>query len=443
MSKQERSQDMEGKADAMSVGSNALSIMELNGLKYRIPQPLSTGVMRTYKREYAQKQSYNTNAPVIFDWNTGTSYVEPQSALLSFKLVLLQTSGGAVTYSFGDGLGGCSLFKEIRIISKNGVECDRTSDAHILAKVLSDYTMSTEARANMGMCDGYDRAVGIVTASGVPKVVQITIPMKLLSGFFRPTVEGMLLPAGLASGLRIEMTLAPATRAFVSAGDANVIPAYSVDDAQLLMQLTDLNDPVQAALMKESASNGLEYTFPSYFTTEANLSGTQITEQIKKAVSQSTRIFVAIYDKTTDDVDLITNDGFQQINPNRFESYQFRVGSSYFPSQIVTATTEFWAVANSAFDQLRKFEYRPNQVNFTTFYSGKALLATSLETNDRLNLSGLPINNSSVAEFRYAQKAGTFQSGAGAAATAQVQAVIFLEFISVCKIALNRTTLRI
>lgn len=440
-SKQERSQDMEGKADAMSVGSNALSIMELNGLKYRIPQPLSTGVMRTYKREYAQKQTYTTNAPVIFDWNTGTSYVEPQSALLSFELILLQTSGGPVTYSFGDGLGGCSLFKEIRIISKNGVECDRTQEAHVLAKVLSDYTMSDEARKNMEMCDGYDPVAGIPTVSGVPKSVSITIPMKLLSGFFRPTVEGMLIPAGLASGLRIEMTLAVANRAFVSA--SNVIPSYSVDNPQLLMQLTDLNDPVQAALMKESSANGLEYTFPSYFTTESALQGSQIVEQIKKAVSQSTRIFTAIYDKTVDDVDLITKDGFGSVNPNRFDSYQYRVGSSYYPSQIVQRSTEFWAIANSCFDQLRKFEYRPNQVNFATYNGGKSLLATTLETNDRLNLSGLPINNSSVAEFRFTQKAGTFLSGGNSTPTSAIQAVIFLEFISVCRVALNRTTLRI
>ena len=439
-SKQEKAQDMEGKADAMSVGSNALSIMELNGLKYRIPQPLSTGVMRTYKREYAQKQSYNTKAPVIFYWNTGTSYVEPQSALLSFDLSILQTSGNAATYSFGDGLGGCSLFSEIRIISKNGVEIDRTTGSHILAKVLADYTMSKEARKNMEMCDGYDKAVGIVTASGVPTIVPITIPMKLLSGFFRPTVEGMLIPAGLASGLRIEMTLTEATRAFVG---TNVVPTYSVDNCELLMQLTDLNDPVQAALMKESASNGLEYTFPSYFTTPSSLSGTQINEQVKKAVSQATRMFTAIYDTGTDNVNLITKDGFRQVNPNRFDSYQIRVGSTYYPQQLVKKSTEYWAIANSCFDQLRKFEYRPNQVDFLTFRDGKALLATSLETNDRLNLSGLPINNSSVAEFRFTQKIGTFQDGTATQATSPIEAIIFIEFISVTRTSLNRTNLRI
>lgn len=439
--KQEKDQTMEAKSDAMSVGSNALSIMELNGLKYRIPQPLSTGVMRTYKREYAQKQTYTTQAPIIFDFNTGTSYVEPASALLSFEVVVLQTSGGGVDYTWGSGLGACSLFKEIRIISKNGVEVDRTTDAHVLAKVLADYTMSAEARGNMEMTDGYPSGGSISTASGVPRIVSVSIPIKLISGFFRPTIEGMLIPAGLASGLRIEITLVSATRAFK--GNANVIPSYSVENCEILMQLTDLNDPVQASLMKESASNGLEYTFPSYFTTQCDLSGTQITEQVKKAVSQATRIFVAVYDKSADDVDFIRKDGFAQINPNRFDSYQFRVGSSYYPQQIVKRSTEFWAIANSAFDQLRKFEYRPNQVDFTTFSFGKALLATTLETNDRLNLSGLPINNSSVAEFRYTQKEGTFQNGAQALATDRVQANVYLEFISVAKVALNRTTLRI
>lgn len=440
-----KTEELKDKGEAMSVGSNALSIMELNGLKYRIPQPLSTGVMRTYKREFAQKQSYNTQAPVIFDFNTGTSYVEPQSALLSFELVLLQTTGGA-TYQWGEGLGACSLFSEIRIISKNGVEIDRVQSANVLAKVLADYTMSAEARRNMEMADGFAAGgAGLVTAANTRLVVPITIPLKLISGFFRPTVEGMLIPAGLSSGLRIEMTLAPASRAFQQTGGGAAPLSYTVENPEILMQLTDLNDPVQSALMKESAANGLEYTFPSYFATEvSNQGSSQITEQVKKAVSQATRIFTAIYDKGVDDVDLLAKPGFKQINPDRYGAYQYRVGSSYYPQQTVTRPTEFWAIANSAFDMLRKFQYHPNQVNYQTFtLGGKSLLATSLETNDRLNLSGLPINNSSVAEFRFTQKAGTDSAGGGTANTAAIVAVIFAEFISVTKTSLNRTTLRI
>lgn len=438
---------MEQKGDAMSVGSTAAqSVLELNGLKYRIPQPLSTGVMRTYKREYAARQSYTQGTPVLFDWNTGTSYVEPQSALLNFDLVIYQASGGNSTYRWGSGLGGCSLFNEIRIISKNGVEVDRTQEAHLLAKVRADYTISKETRRNLEMCDGYSAtSAGIQTISGVETIVPLSIPLKLLSGFFRPTVEGMLIPAGLASGLRIEMMLENFNRSFQqSVGAPSATARYEVRNPEILLQLTDLNDPVQSALMKDSALSGLEYTFPSYFATVSNNNNSSvITEQIKKAVSQCCRIFTCVVDKGAYDVADVQADGFASIRPDRVRDYQIRVGSSYYPQQLVTRRTEFWALANAAFDMLRRLEYQPNQVNYADFETGgRMLLGTSLETNDRLNLSGLPINNSSVAEFRLSLQAGTDLAG-NTAATDPVDAVIYLEFISVCKTNINRSTLRI
>jgi hypothetical protein len=439
--------ELKARGDAMSIASGRETMMELNGSKYRMPQPLSTGVMRTYKREYAQRQAYRVGAPVLFDFNTGTSYVEPQSALLSFDLAISNLTGDNRAWSWGSGLGGCSLFEEIRIISKNGVEIDRTQQAHVLAKVRADYTLSKESRTNLEMCDGYPSGSNFVVPAGTTRIFPITIPLKVLSGFFRPTVEAMLIPAGLASGLRIEMILASASRAFQwEDGGTATAPVYEVQNPEILLQLTDLSDPVQSALMKESAQTGLEYTFPSYFATVAGNSGSsQITEQVKKAVSQATRLFTAIYDKEgTFDVDRPGVDGFASIRADRLGGFQYRVGSSYYPQQTVTRFTEMWATSNSAFDFIRKLEWSPNTVDFVGFSTGgKSLLSTSLETNDRLNLSGLPINNSSVAEFRFTQKDGTHNNGDGSDATSSVDAVIFVEFIAVVKTSINRATLRI
>ena len=431
----------EMKADAMSMGS-AMTALELNGLKYRIPQPLSTAVARTFKREYSQRQTYQVGAPIIFDWNTGTSYVEPQSALLSFELELTNNDAANRTYTWGSGLGGCSLIEEIRIISKNGVEIDRTQSANVLAKTLADYKMSPAGRENLQMLDGYPAGVGIVVPAGATVTLPITIPMKFLSGFFRPVVEGMLIPAGLASGLRLELLLAPAARAFQSNG--GVDPSYVVANTELLMQLTDLNDPTQSALMRESSASGLEYTFPSYFATSvSNAGSSQITEQIKKAVSQATRVFTVLFDKTDDDPTVITSDGFASMYANRVGAYQYRVGSSYYPMQQIQRSSELWAVAASTFDGLRNIEYQPNQVNYVDFQTGgKLLLGSSLETSDRLNLSGLPLNNSNTLELRFTQKAGGNSVGVTNSTTA-LEAVIFVEYVSVTKTSINRTSLRI
>jgi hypothetical protein len=438
---------LEQRGEAMSVGSDSKTMLELNGLKYRIPQPLSTGVSRTYKREYAVRQSYEVGAPILFNWNTGTSYVEPQSAILSFDLVLKQSSGFDRNYTWGTGLGACNLIEEIRIITRSGVEIDRTTGANMLAKVRSDYTMSPAARACLAMLDGAPAGGIFALPNNVEKTLRISIPLKFLSGFFRPTVEGMLIPAGLASGLKFEFMLASANRAFTNSAGL-VVPLdagyYKVTNAEMLLQCTELNDPVQAALMKDSALSGLEYTFPSYFTTVVgNKNSTQITEQINKAVSQGTRVFTAIVDKDGDNVDSIAKDGFASINSDRIAAYQFRLASMYFPQSVVTRPSEYWALANATFDELRKLEYQPNQVTYNAFNTGgKLLLGTSLETSDRLNLAGLPINNSSVCELRLQLQDGTNSQGP-TTATDAVDAYIFLEYISVTKTNVNRTTLRI
>jgi len=65
--------------------------------------------------------------------------------------------------------------------------------------------------------------------------IRFVIPLKFLSAFFRPVVEDMLIPAGLASGLRIELTLSnDISRIFtISAG---TITGYTVSDPVMLIQ---------------------------------------------------------------------------------------------------------------------------------------------------------------------------------------------------------------
>ena len=88
--------------------------------------------------------------------------------------------------------------------------------------------------------------------------------MRYLSGFFRPIVEGMLIPAGLASGLRIEIQLMDNPSLALVQADGAAVTNFTVKDAVMMLECTELNDTTQGALMAESSSNGLEYTFPSY-----------------------------------------------------------------------------------------------------------------------------------------------------------------------------------
>lgn len=417
------------------------SMLADNGILYRSPSQLSSVVARTYKVEYAQRGEYSVGAPVIFDWNTGTSYVDPQTAILSFEVNISNTKVGAVNLTWGGGLGACSLIEEIRIISKNGVEVDRTQNANLLAKVLSDYTLSAEGRANAEMCDGYPSGGYITVPAAVLGVaglatITVSIPMKLLSGFFRPTVKGMLIPAGLASGLRIEMSLASADLAFqtTTGGTADGVITYKVEQAQMLMQLSDLNDPTQNNLFTESARNGLEYNFPAFFSSKVSNSGsTRINEQLKKAVSQANKAFAVVLDKGAADYESLSFSGFNSMLSSKITAFNWRLGSQFYPLERLTRAANYWAIANACFDELRNMEWRPNQVDWLNFnVGGKCIAAASLDMSDRINLSGSKINNSSVLELRLDLNN-----------TDAVDVVLFLQYTAEVRTSGSRSVLKI
>jgi hypothetical protein len=428
----------EMKSDNVSLGM-AADVMSSNGLKYRIPQPISTGVSRSYKKEYSQKNEYNKNQVMVFELNTGTNYVNPNSALLSFKFNFVTQAPAAGDKAarlvkWCGSLGAAALFTEIRIISKNGIELDRISDAAVLSKIFVDYAVSIERIRELEMASGYGSGdiENEVDAgdSSLDAPLECLIPMKYLSGFFRPVIAGMLLPAGLASGLRIEISLIPEiSQALLTTGMLPV--SYTVTDPVLILETTEMNDPVQGALMKESASNGLEYTFPSYYSTKLTVTANgTIATQVNKAVSQATRLFVILQDPLLDAAAEILVDSLKSTPVESYKSYQFRVGQNYFPNLNVDRRTEKMGYALSALNGWT--DDKGCIVDFEGYMSlGKAVVATSLETADRLNLSGLMLNNSSTGEIRLT---------VGAQA---VRGVFFLEFIAVVKTALNKSSLRI
>lgn len=421
-------------------GTN-FSMLQDNGILYRAPSQLSTTVARTYKIEYAQRQSYvGISSPMIFDWNTGTAFVEPSTAILSFTVIVTNSSLNDYDLIWGGGLGACNLISEIRIISKNGVELDRTSEAGQLAKILSDYTLSKSGRENAQMCDGFGLDGGITVPFRDTASVDISIPLRLLSGFFRPTIQDMLIPAGLASGLRFEFTLQNPDRAFYAPqGNAvNGEITYAIDSPQMLLQLSDMNDPVQSALFNQSAKTGLEYNFPSYFSSKVSNSGqTRINEQLKKAVSQANKCFAVVLPKetlvTSRDYENIRTSGFNSKSAASVSSFNWRLGSQYYPLQALDKPSKYWAIANACFNRLRSIEWAPNQVDYDNFnVGGKCILSTTLDMSDRINLSGSKINNSSVLELRMELNS-----------TAAVDVILFLQFTAEVRTSGSRSVLKI
>jgi hypothetical protein len=347
--------------------------------------------------------------------------------MLSFKVNVAATVGGDVEdeWNFGSGLA-TNLIKEIRVLSKNGCEVDRTQNANVLAKILKDYTYDSDGRRMLSNA-GYD----IECSAGIS--YKMVIPLSLLSGFFRPVVKGMKIPAGLCSGLRIEFIMETARRSLTYTGAGNSV-RYSIADPEMLFMCMDLNDPTQAALMKNSAETGLEYTFPSYFSTPLTTTANKINEQVKKAVAQCTRAFATVFHTAT--VEDEKKDGFGSIRHSdyAFKNFQFRVGSEYYPKKTVDDSVESYYITAACFNKNTDQQEFPNGLRLVDYINeGSFVMGVPIETDSRLNLSGIPLNNSNVLELR-----AEIESGGE-----QLDYVIFMEHITVARTFINKTDIKI
>ena len=94
---------------------------------------------------------------------------------------------------------------------------------------------------------------------------------------------------------------------------------------------------------------------------------------------------------------------------------------------------ESFFIAQQTYDK-SKHPHSENSVSIDDFKTnGYGVLAVSMEKDQALNLSGLPINNSRVLELQATLK--NF--------TTNVECVIFLEYIAVCRAWLDNTQVAI
>jgi len=200
--------------------------------------------------------------------------------------------------------------------------------------------------------------------------------------------------------------------------------------------LSDLNDPTQNQIFAQSASTGLEYDFPSYFSSKvSNGTSNRINEQLKKSVSQANRAFAVLLDKGAEDYESLLHSGYKSVDASRISAFNWRLGSQFYPLERLTRPSNYWAIANACFNTLRNVEWKPNQVNYEAFNTGgMAIAAASLDMSDHINLSGSKINNSSVLELRLDITNGGAQP---------VDVVLFLQFTSEVKTSGSRSILKI
>jgi len=125
--------------------------------------------------------------------------------------------------------------------------------------------------------------------------------------------------------------------------------------------------------------------------------------QVSKAVSQGTHAFMVVQNASNANVGVA--DSFES-EPFLYKSWQFRLGSQYYPNQVVNNQTsivtikglESYLLTMSSYEKMRS----PFQETFITpldYTLSLGLIGVSLERNQSLAVSGLPINNSRILEI--------------------------------------------
>jgi hypothetical protein len=427
--------DSNGKSEAKANGMNKTmkGDLEFNELSYTAPQNLSLRVNKTHRQNKADRTSYGPSETCLIRLNGGSDFIDPRGSYLRFGIAV--DSGNA---HFGNG-SALNLINQVVIRSKSGVEVDRFRRVNLYQKMAIKFEHSRDYVRKLGTLMGYG---GIdVTGTGAnidelstnPALAGVTttaityvIPLKFLSGFFNP-MGSPLIPSQLASGLEIELTFESLTRAMVQ--NSGTSTTYTITNPEIHTESVRLTDQTQRALNMESASNGLNYIYKRYFTSEIAGNATSLTHRATISVGQCTRFLATIVNGTaalaTDNFDAITAD---------YSSVIARVGQLYFPSttlQTDAASRELLLHAYKSFGKLH-YDSHPSSVSQLDFTSGGFCCVSMDLTKDMSQImGGIPVNSSRIAELQVERTTSN----------ASDSQVLFLEYVSQAKIYLDNVVI--
>ena len=418
------------------------SSLLVNNLIYEMPKSLSLCVDRKNVLQYPQRSTYvvGRNNTIIFDWNTGNSYINPYNSFLKFKMVA--TGVAAVAPPTFGSTSALNLLHEVRIRSRSGVELDRCENSNLYNAYRIKYTKSDRWSQTVGSTFFCNSATAIFANPNTLQT-EICIPLSEITSFFR-SMKKQLIPCQLASGLRIEISLESLQKAFVdTAGYFGNGASLELRDIHMSLDAVNLSDETLKLLNLESSQTGLEYCYNRIYnyanTYDAGISN--FTMQVSKAVSQAVHVFSVIQSNVSANsstVDSFLSEIFSTT------SYQYRLGASYYPhvsvqsavdATVVRKGVEPYILTLASFDKLQK-EFQESTVTLDTYSQSIGILATSLERNASLQVSGLPINNSRLLELIVTR------DGAGDG-VAKRDVNCFLEYISVARCYIDNVAVAI
>lgn len=403
--------------------------LRVNNLVYRQPDSLSLATNRTMKRQKFQQSSYSDGETAIINFNTGSDYIKGCNSYLVFDLLL---TGTTPTGNFGMG-SAINVIDNILITTRSGTELDRVQSLNLLSAKTLRHMNSQDWVDHYGTLLGMgSTGIAATDAANLSATnAKFVIPLSKLSGVFDP-VGGLLMPPMLGAGLEIRLGLADYRTAIFQKG--GTVTGYTISNISIMCDCVSLSDRVQKTLNDEAGKNGLEYTYHRHHTAKTTATSTDVSLQISKSVAQAQTLIACLV--TQADVLDVTADSFASEAWD-ITQWQTRIGSLYQPNEAVKDTgsdaLESFFMLQAVHDKA-KYGHAENAVSLTDFKTnGMAVVATSFERDQALNLSGQAVNNSRQVELNI-----TLGSW-----SANIEVTSFLQYACVCKAFIDNTSVSI
>jgi len=371
--------------------SSDSSILFANNLSYTLPTPSSVVTNRVLKRQYFQNRSYSSEQTMTCQFNTGTDYVDLKNSALVIKV---KVNGTDYSCGFGQG-SACNLLRNIRIYHRSGTCYSNTQRISLWRKIYDKYTHSPAWFQTVGKLMGYESGDVISDTAGADTFTAV-IPLTHLHPFFNPE-GGVMLPANMASGLRVELDLAPLAEAFVNGTTfASQPTGYEITDCYFQTMNISLMDSAQASLNTVAQKSALEYVYKDVFTSQnSHPSNTsQLNIDINKSVAFASEALAVVQD--TASLTTLLEDSFDtDYLPGKWD---YTLGSNHYPNVKVDDSRLAYHNALLTFDKL-KHSTKETSATLASFNVTDGIYSVSLERDTALALSQSPVNASRALRF--------------------------------------------
>ena len=389
---------MEDSDMKMDRDSTTDALLSINSLKYTLPEQLSVVTQRTMQKYPSLSREHKGGSSTIyFRLETGARYIDGRNSWVRLRLTSTESA------SFGSG-SVANCIRTVVIRSASGTELDRVQHYNYHNRNAKRWSCPPDYFTKTGTLQGWDDAnIDLITPN------YWYIRLADLSGFFD---NSKLIPSMVASGLQIELEMeSPQT----SLEWETTLGGYTMDDCEVFCDTFLLSDSISRKMNQLAASGGLELSYvatAATFTTGGD-SVNRFSINANLSVSRALHVIAV-------EVPAIFltagSDSFQCGQGNRLASWQYRVGSLYFPQAPVEGTRDSYIQTLHSFDKLRNCHQGASTdvslINFEGYGSptiaqrNNAMVGMTLERSSVLSLSGVPINQSRalVLDISYADQ---------------------------------------